>query len=227
MKTILISIIMILTLAIHAKTYREAEEISRTIPIVSIPKIEQKSSMFLKSGQSMNSTFITSYPITLSYNNYFHKSFAWVFEASFSFATDSNLKESIENMIKNSQQKASIPEHHYSMAHIMTGVIFKPIYGKITFFSEKIIHFDTYITVGAGASMNKIYKTESTDETTSKVEESSNFTGALFFALGQNYFLTNSLALNFEIFNNLTMGDIKGEFFNQHYSIRFGMQYLF
>ncbi|MBN2693695.1 outer membrane beta-barrel domain-containing protein [bacterium] len=227
MKTILISIIMILALSLQAKTYRDAEEISRTIPIVSIPKIEQKSSMFLKSGQSMNSMFVTSYPITLSYNNYFHKNFAWVFEASYSFASDTDLKQSIENMIKNSQQKASIPEHHYSMAHVMTGVIFKPIYGKITFFSEKIIHFDTYITMGVGTSINKIYKTETTDETTSKVEESTSITGALFFALGQNYFLTNSFALNFEIFNNITLGDIKGEFINQHYSIRFGMQYLF
>ncbi len=227
MRKIFVLILIFLTTSVFAKDYRSAEQLSRDIPTISIPKIQQKSSINFKVGQSISDTYITTYPLLLSYSNYFSKHLGFIIEGSYSLTRDSDLKNSIDDVIEKGFEKVILPEYSYNLAHAMIGLLFKPIYGKITFFSEKIIHFDTFITVGAGGTYNIYYKAKELENNERELNKTNLFTGSVFLSIGQNYFLTNTFALNFEILDNITIGEIKNEFINQNFYLRLGMQYLF
>ncbi|MBI5512054.1 MAG: outer membrane beta-barrel domain-containing protein [Deltaproteobacteria bacterium] len=60
---------------------------------------------------------------------------------------------------------------------------FAPLYGKLSLMAEKVIHFDTYVTVGAGA--------------VGPAEGSMSLAGSA--AVGQRYFVSEWLALRLEV----------------------------
>lgn len=71
------------------------------------------------------------------------------------------------------------PELQY---HADLDVVWAPLYGKISLFSEGILHFDTYITAGPG-----IFGTDA------------GINPAVNFGLGQRYFITDWLTARLEI----------------------------
>ncbi len=223
-KKIVLALLVLSSTSLLASRYEEAEKLSRTIPIVSKQQYQQDYGIFLKSGTSINDTYATTYPIVLSLSKSFNRFLGVVLEGSYYFKTDSSLKDQIDDQTQHAASKTVLPEHHYPMAHLMLGFVLKPVYGKISFFSEKIIHFDLYFTVGGGATINTVHEK---DEEVGGLEEKQQFTGSLFLGIGQNYFLTKSIALNLELFDNLTIGDIKGEMINQNISVRVGVQFAF
>lgn len=216
-------LLILATAALFGSQYEAAEKLSRTIPVVSMPQYTQDFGVILRTGTSINDTYATTYPVALSFTKNFNDFFGVVLEGSYYFKTDSSLKDQIDDQSENAASKTTIPEHHYPTAHLLLGFILKPIYGKISFFSERIIHFDIYLIVAGGATMNTLHEKDGEEG----LKESSLFTGSVFFGLGQNYFLTKSLAINLELFDNLTIGEIKGELINQNISVRLGVQFVF
>jgi len=214
---------------VFAEKYQSADKLSRKIPIISIPKIVEKSAISFKVGTSINDTYATTYPLALVYNYKFSKFFGFILDMSYSFYTDSSLKDSIDDAYNNATSKVVLPEYSYNMAHVGVGLIFKPIYGKISVFSEKIIHFDLYLSILGAGTLNVV---RNRDENSGLLNDENKFLPSMIFTVGQNYFLTSSLAFNIEVFNNITVGEIFKEgsgsgMINQNFSIRLGLNYIF
>jgi len=226
--TLFIFFFVISTANIFAEKYQSADKLSRDIPIVSMPTIVEKSAISFKLGTSINDTFATTYPLAITYNYKFSKFFGFVFDISYSLDTDSSLKTSVDDAYDNGASKVVKPEYTFNRAHAGVGFIFKPIYGKISFFSEKIIHFDLYFTVLGAGSYNIVKKRASSGE----LNDENKFLPSMIFTVGQNYFLTESLAFNIELFNNMTIGEVLKEggnsgVINQNFALRLGLNYIF
>jgi len=231
MRFILLTIILFFLVSsnLFAEKYQSADKLSRDIPIVSIPKIIETSAISLKFGTSVSDTYASTYPIALVYNYKFSKFFGFIVDISYSFDTNSSLKDSIDDAFENATSKVLLPEYSFNRAHFNMGIIFKPIYGKISFFSEKIIHFDLYMSVLGGGTYNIVKKR---DDDTGLLNDENKFLPSVMFTLGQNYFLTSSLAFNIELINNMTIGQIfetgsGSGTLNQNFAIRMGLNYIF
>ncbi len=214
---------------LFAEKYQSADKLSRRIPIISTPKIIEKSAISLKFGTSINDTYASTFPIAIVYNYKFSKFFGFIVDISYSFDTNSALKDSIDDAFKHATSKVLLPEYSFNRAHFNMGLIFKPIYGKISFFSEKVIHFDLYMSVLAGGTYNIVRER---NKDTNLLDDKNKFMPSVMFTLGQNYFLTKSLAFNIELINNMTIGQIfeKGSasgILNQNFAIRVGLNYIF
>lgn len=83
------------------------------------------------------------------------------------------------------------PEFKY---HVDVDALWAPFYGKISLFGEGILHFDTYVTVGAGA-----FGTDAALNPAANV------------GLGQRYFINDWLVARVEIRNYLFMDNRGGE----------------
>ena len=214
---------------LYAVKYQSAEKLSRKIPVISMPKINENSSFSFKTGTSINDTYSTSYPIAISYGKKFSKFFGFIIDGAYYFDTDSSLKNSIDDAFKNASSKVLLPEYTFNKAHFNIGLMFKPIYGKISFFSEKIIHFDLYLNMLGGITYNIVKRR---DENTGLLNDENKFLPSVMFIIGQNYFLTDSLALGLELVDNITLGEMFDSgsyagFLNQNFSIRIGLNYIF
>jgi outer membrane beta-barrel protein len=231
MKFILILSIFFFVISsnIFAEKYQSADKLSRNIPIVSIPKITETSAISIKLGTSINDTYTSTFPISLVYNYKFSKFIGFIVDASYSFDTNSALKDSIDDAFKNASSKVLLPEYSFNRAHLNMGIIFKPIYGKISFFSENIIHFDLYMSLLGGATYNVIKKRDSDTEL---LVDENKILPSVMLAIGQNYFLTDSLAFNIELIDNMTIGKIfetgsASGTLNQNFAIRVGLNIIF
>lgn len=214
---------------LFAEKYQSADKLSRRIPIISTPKIIETSAIALKFGTSINDTYASTFPIAITYNYKFSKFFGFIVDLSYSFDTNSALKDSIDDAFKHATSKVLLPEYSFNRAHFNMGLIFKPIYGKISFFSEKVIHFDLYMSVLAGGTYNIVKKR---NKNTNLLDDKNKFMPSVMFTLGQNYFLTTSLAFNIELIDNMTVGQIfeKGSAsgtLNQNFEVRVGLNYIF
>jgi outer membrane beta-barrel protein len=83
------------------------------------------------------------------------------------------------------------PEFQY---HADIDVLWAPFYGKISLFSEGILHFDTYITAGPG-----VFGTDA------------GLNPAANFGLGQRYFITDWLVARVELRNYLFLENRNNE----------------
>jgi outer membrane beta-barrel protein len=83
------------------------------------------------------------------------------------------------------------PEFKY---HVDLDALWAPFYGKISLFGESILHFDTYVTVGAGA-----FGTDAA------------LNPAANIGIGQRYFITDWLVARVEIRDYIFMDNRGGE----------------
>jgi len=226
MKIILI-LLIVFSISLEAK-YKSAEELSRKIPIISTPKLTHTSGIALTLGGTMNTTYTTDYQIGLNYNYMLSDSFGFVLDGYYALRTNSGLYNQLQEMFEKSSSAISLPNFSRNEATFSVGIIFKPVYGKIAFFSEKIIHFDFYMLVMGGAARVNLFK-KSEVENENKQIQTNVISGLFSIAIGQNYFLTNNFAIGFELLDGFTFGKQAKDdtIVNQTISLRINMNYLF
>jgi len=226
MKNLLILFILLSSVVTLEAKYKSAEELSRDIPIISTPKLTQQSGISFKMGRTLNTTYTTDYQFGLNYHYMASSFLGFVADGYYMLSTKSDLKKQLEDLDENATTKITLPNYSTNQASFNIGIIFKPVYGKITFFSEKIVHFNLYFLVMGGGAMVNLYK-KPTDS--KELVSSTSFAGSTSIAIGQNYYLTNSLAVGFEVIDEFTFGEQAKDdaTINQTMSLKISVNYLF
>ena len=91
---------------------------------------------------------------------------------------------------------ALIPELNWLKTSIMGSLSYYPIYGKINWFNRAIIHFDMYITLGAG-------------QVELRKGNSASFLGGAGFGLWPSQYLSMRLEYNYQIYNAKYQSGVK------------------
>ncbi len=225
MRTILVLSIFLCAISLSAK-YESADELSRKIPIISTPKLTESSSISLRLGRTLNTTYTTDYLLGLNYYYMLGGSLGIIVDGYYGLSTDSDLNKQLKDQFEKASAKITLPNYSSNMASFSGGLIFRPVYGKISFFSEKVVHFDFYITMMGGVALVNLYRKP---EGQNDLEKEMKIAGLASVSIGQNYFLTNNLALGLEFKDTFTFGTQAKEddVFKQTMSLRMSISYFF
>lgn len=84
------------------------------------------------------------------------------------------------------------------LAHADVNLTWAPLYGKISLFSEGILHFDTFLSLGGGIFATTVEQRASEE---APLEEVTNVNPAVNIGLGQRYFVNDFFVIRWELRN--------------------------
>lgn len=141
----------------------------------------------LHAGYIANDDFFHPYPLGISYTYHFNEYLAWeVARGQYLFNQDKDLKSDLET--RHGLTPSEFDEPTY-MLH--SHLVVKPFYGKDSVFNSSILNHESYFLIGGGVvNYERKYSWGASDTETA---------ASISFGYGIKYFMSKSLAVNFEV----------------------------
>lgn len=171
-----------------------------------------KNQLFTKKGRhefsptlalSTNDAFYQIYYANVLYSYHVADWFSVGLKLSAAFPQESGLTKALKNKF------GVTPDvrQPFFLSSVLAEMRFAPIYGKLNFFSEAIVHFDLYLTVGGGLFLT--HPPNVTGGSNVQEPDGMGFYPAGVVGFGQHYFLMRWLAIRWEFGALLTMENFK------------------
>ncbi len=171
--------------------------------------------LFLKDGRhefsptldlSLNDAFFSKYVFGLRYAYHLTEKWSVGLNGGWALSTPSGAVTTCNSkgedcQVPSKERLARTPGDFDLIAGL--DVAWAPLYGKISVLAEKVLHFDTYALVGAGAVRTRLAAEGEVDPTSSFVPE-------VHVGVGQRYFLGRSATLRFEIRDVIYQQEVGG-----------------
>jgi outer membrane beta-barrel protein len=149
-------------------------------------KKEKRFSFSAEVGTLMNDKFAQGYGLNLS--GTYHLTERTGVELNLIGASLRN-SAAVDAFVENHQ---ALPDHNWFQSYVGASYIWVPMYGKVSWLDSRIIYFDLSVS-GGGGFVTYATKTGGGDRAVT--------TGALDFSVTQSFFLSNHLAVRFDIRN--------------------------
>lgn len=168
----------------------------------------------LRGGIMPNAAFFVNYPFSAAYTYHLNEWLGWevVRGTYYTNKTRALTQALIE------EYEVSPSEFDYPVYAMQSAIVVKPTYGKDSWFNKTVMHHQTYLTFGGGLTG---YQKEYTYGA-----PSSELAWSVRAGVGRKYFLSQNLALSFEIENHYAFKTEKNEHFlqlNAGLDIRFNL----
>ena len=155
--------------------------------------VGHRSEFSLALGMPINDAFLRGYGITAGYDYHFNEFHGLHLSGQYRLNSKTGLTQTLEAPASQGGFAESVAATGI-MALVGADYTFRPVYGKINFFSEIVAHFDLYLTAGVAFVV-----TQSLPSDASGLQpQIASYPGGSL-GLGQRYFLTQELTFRWDL----------------------------
>lgn len=164
---------------------------------------DRKHEISLRGGVMPNAQFFVNYPAAGAYTYHLNEWLGWEVIRGTYYANKT--RAITQTLIDEYEVEPS--EFDYPEYSAQSSLILKPTYGKDSWFNKRVIHHQTYLTLGGGLmGFKKEYRYG---------EPTTELAWTARVGMGRKYFISQNLALSFEIENHMAFKTEKNEQFLQ------------